>query len=118
MITEREDKPVTRVFHGRECGIGIHAMLQPVGISYNGDIQALEKGDIISFWGDDEGVVVDVCEVPMRLPIFQVLCKWIYGEGTPRAKIIERWKDHAVMMGNGVDAVSTRKCLLIRYTNK
>lgn len=106
------------VFHERSGGDGVHAMLQPVGVSYNADLQDLKRGDEIVFWGGEAGIVVDVCEVPMRLPIFGVLCKWIYGEGTPRAKVIDRWKEHAVMMGSDMCAVSTRKCLLIRYINK
>lgn len=111
-------KPPVNVFHERSEGDGVHAMLQPVGVSYNGDLQELKRGDVIAFWEGDAGIVVDICEVPMRLPIFGVLCKWIYGEGTSRAKVIERWKEHAVMMGSDMDAVSTRKCLLIRYINK
>lgn len=107
-----------RVFHEREEGEGIHAMLQPVGVSYNGDMQALKRGDAIMFWDEKVGVVVDVCEVPIRLHLFHVLCKMIYGEGTPRAKVIDRWREHAEMMGNGMDAISTRKCLMIRYINK
>lgn len=107
-----------RVFHERAEGDGVHAMLQPVGVMYNGDLQKLQRGDEIAFWDDKRGIVVDICEVPMRLPIFYVLCKWIYGEKTPRAKVIERWREHAIMVGNSTDAVSLRKCLLIRYKNK
>lgn len=91
-------------------------IMLPVGIYYNRDIQNASIGDVIVFLGGEERTIKNKCVFNTHSGSTHFLCQYIYN--TSLSVVFRKWLTNAVIQGNGRNAVSKNRCLVVWYAEK
>lgn len=91
-------------------------IMLPVGMYYNRDIQYASIGDTIVFLGGKERIIKNKCLLDLRAGATDFLCQYIYNKSLNM--VFRKWLTNAVISGNGRNAVSKNRCLVIWYEEK
>lgn len=80
-------------------------ILLPYGYVHNFGISNATIGDIVHFKDGKESVIEEICTVTTFSPIFNLLCKMVYG--LPATDVVKKWRikykndiqyDHALVI--------------------
>lgn len=88
-------------------------ILLPHGYSYNKAILGAKRGDRIHFSDGPVRYIYNVSLIPMDTPYCRSLCRYRYG--VPLSRVIEVWKNNALLLGYGKNAVSEDECIILFY---
>lgn len=92
-------------------------ILLPYGIYYDKTKQFADakQGDILRFYNGPE-YIIDSVSLIKQDRVCDVLCRMRYGISWKAA--FEKWKQYAMLEGNGRDILSTEECLLVVYEKR
>lgn len=89
-------------------------ILLPVGVRYNIDLQKAKVGECIEFQEDpNKYMIKQKAYLDIHTQAANLLSMFLYR--SPILAVLKRWQNTSVLDGNGKNAVSRNKCLLIHY---
>ena len=116
-----EDRPNRRTIfkpnHAEPGEFYLDYVLLPYGIYYDKTkpFADAKQGDILRFYNGPE-YVIDSVSLIKQDRVCDVLCRMRYGISWKAA--FEKWKQYAMLEGNGKDILSTEECLLVVYEKR
>lgn len=113
-LTAPRQKKTFKISHITPGDIRLGFILMPVGYSYNSDIAAAKKGDILRFADGKTHEILYVRRLRTDKPDADILCRIRYGITLKGAMM--RWRANAKLEGHGSNAVSSDECLWIIYS--
>lgn len=90
-------------------------ILLPYGYAYNREYLEAKAGDVLEFVEGEQRMVSMVVKIPIDVEA-DALCRIRYGMSIYVAKSM--WKQDAMILGHGIQAVSDDECLLVVYENE
>ncbi len=112
--SSKRQKKTFKVAHMDPGQFHLDFILLPVGYSYNADLAAAKKGDVMRLADGGEYTIEFVKLIPLNKSFADMLCRIRYGITLVGA--MSRWKMNARMEGHSEMAVSQDECLWVVFT--
>lgn len=90
-------------------------ILLPCGYTYNREYLEAKAGDILQFVDGEQRAISMVVKIPLTAEA-DALCRIRYGKSLLAVKSM--WKEDALILGHGIQAVSDDECLMVVYETK
>ena len=87
-------------------------ILLPYGYSYNREYLEANDGDILQFVEGESRKIKFVKKISLDA-VADILCRIRYGK--PLVNVLSLWRNDALVLGHGIQAVSDDECLLVVY---